>query len=73
MVFATIKSPNGEFRAKIGALKDKDGNTLTHQNEVKERKREYTKQLYMKDQNITEQCQFELIADEPEILKSEIE
>ena len=72
-VFATIRNLNGEFRAKLGVLKDESGKIVTEEKEVQERWKQYTKQLYSRDPSMTEPCDIPFTASEPEILKSKVE
>ncbi len=72
-IFATVRSLNGEFKPKLGAVKDPSGKVLTEEREVQDRWKQYTEGLYTRDPCMTEQCNLQFSCSEPDILKSEVE
>ena len=71
-MFKKIKEITGSFTHKLGSLKSKDGIILNEAEEVKCRWKEYTTELYLRDQNITETFEAREYEDEPQILESEV-
>uniref|UniRef100_A0A803T6T6 ribonuclease H n=1 Tax=Anolis carolinensis TaxID=28377 RepID=A0A803T6T6_ANOCA len=57
----------------MGMIKNKDGKDLTEAKEIKKRWREYTEDLYRKDNNIEDSFDGVVSELEPDILRSEIE
>ena len=50
-LFKKIRDTKGNFRAKMGTIKDRNGMDLTEAEEIKKRWQEYTEELYIKDLN----------------------
>ena len=50
-VFKKIRDTKGNFHAKIGVLKDRNGMDLTEAEDIKKRWQEYTEELCRKDLN----------------------
>ena len=48
-VFKKIRDTKGNFHAKMGSIKDRNGRNLTEAEDIKKRWQEYTKELYKKD------------------------
>ena len=48
-LFKKIRDSKGNFHAKMGTIKDRNGMDLTEAEDIKKRWREYTKELYKKD------------------------
>ena len=48
-LFKIIRVTNGNFHAKMGTIKDKNGKDLKEAEEIKKRWQEYTEELYKKD------------------------
>ena len=48
-LFKKIRDTKGIFHAKIGSIKDKNGNDPTETEDVKKRWQEYTEELHKKD------------------------
>ena len=48
-LFKKIGHPRGNFHAKMGSIKDRNGMDLTEAEDIKKRWQEYTEQLYKKD------------------------
>ena len=54
-------------------LKDEHGNILTEEKEVQGRWKQYTQQLYEKDPSMTESSNLSFTANEPDVLRLEVE
>ena len=50
-LFKKIEDIKGIFHARIGTIKDKNGNDLTETEEIKKKGQAYTKELYKKGLN----------------------
>ena len=48
-LFKKIRDTKGNFHAKIGSIKDRNGVDLTEAEDIKKRWQEYTEELYQKD------------------------
>ena len=72
-VFAIIRNISGDFKSKLGVLKDENGNILTEDKEIQQRWKQYTQKLYSRDPKFTDHCGLDFIDNEPDILKSEVE
>ena len=48
-LFKKIRDTKGEFHAKMGSIKDRNGMDLTEVEDIKKRWQEYTEELYKKD------------------------
>ena len=48
-IFKKIGYTKGNFHAKMGTIKDKNGMNLTEAEDIKKRWQEYTEELYKKD------------------------
>ena len=48
-LFKKIRYTKGNFHAKMGTIKDRNGMDLREAEDIKKRWREYTKELYKKD------------------------
>ena len=47
--FKKIRNTNGNFHAKMGTLKDRNGMDLTEAEDIKKRWQKYTEELYKKE------------------------
>ena len=47
-LFKKIRDTEGTFHAKMGSIKDRNGNDLTEAEDIKKRWQEYTAKLYKK-------------------------
>ena len=47
-LFKIIRDTKGKFHAKMGSIKDRNGNALTEAEDIKKRWQEYTEELYQK-------------------------
>ncbi|XP_062826487.1 uncharacterized protein LOC134296190 [Anolis carolinensis] len=72
-LFQKIRNIGCKFQAKMGMIKNKDGKDLTEAEEIKKRWREYTEDLYRKDNNIEDSFDGVVSELEPDILRSEVE
>uniref|UniRef100_A0A803T5C1 ribonuclease H n=1 Tax=Anolis carolinensis TaxID=28377 RepID=A0A803T5C1_ANOCA len=72
-LFQKIRNIRGKFQAKMGMIKNKDDRDLTEVEEIKKRWREYTDDLYRKDNNIEDSFDGVVNELEPDILRSEVE
>ena len=50
-LFKKISDTKGVFHAKMGTIKDRNGMDLTEAEDIKKKWQEYTKDLYKKDLN----------------------
>ena len=50
-VFKKIEDTKGTFHAKMGSIKDSNGNDLTEAEDIKKRWEEYSEELHKKDLN----------------------
>ena len=48
-LFKKIRDTKGEFHAKMGSIKDRNGMDLTEEEDIKTRWQEYTEELHKKD------------------------
>ena len=48
-LFQKIRDTKGNFHAKMGSIKDRNGIELTEAKDIKKRWQEYTEELYKKD------------------------
>ena len=48
-LFKKIRDAKGTFHAKMGSIKDRNGNDLTEAEDIKQRWQECTEELYKKD------------------------
>ena len=47
-LFKNLRDTKGTFHAKMGTIKDKNGMDLTEIEDIKNRRQEYTEELYKK-------------------------
>ena len=69
--FKKIKDTKGTFQAKMGSIKDRNGNDLTETEEIKKKWQEYT-ELYKKGLNDPDNHNGVITHLEPDILESEV-
>ena len=50
-LFKKIKNTKGIFHEKMGTIKDRNGMSLTEAEDIKNRRQEYTEEIYKKDLN----------------------
>ena len=70
--FREIKMITGSFSPRRGTLRSTSGKTLSGDEEVKKRWKEYTEQLYKKNENVVDMLPDVEYDDEPEILPPEV-
>ena len=51
-LFKKIRDIKGNFHAKMGSIKDRNGRDITEAEDIKKRWQEYTEELYKKDLTI---------------------
>jgi len=66
-----VKELTGQFNAKRSGILNSSGKNVIDEAEINTRWKEYTENLYKKDENITEVFEEKSIEMEPAILKSE--
>ena len=66
-LFKKIRDTKGIFHAKMGSIKDRNGMGLTEAEDIKKRWKEYTEELYKKDNHNDV-----IINLEPDILEYEV-
>ena len=67
-----IRDTRGNFHAKIGTKKDRNGMDLTEAEDIKKRRQEYTEELYKKDLHDPDNHDDVITHLEPDILKCEV-
>ena len=67
-----IRDTKGEFHAKMGTIKDRNGKDLTEAEEIKKRWQEYTKEVYKKCPNDLDKHNAVVSHLEAEILECEV-
>ena len=71
-LFKKIRDTEGTFHAKMGSIKDRNGNDLTEAEDIKKRWQEYTEALYKKELHDPDN-HYGVITDlEPDILECEV-
>ena len=71
-MFAKIRELTGSFTARRSVLHGEDGHTLTEGNAIKDRWKEYTRELYQRETTMVEDYTAPKFEHEPPILHSEI-
>ena len=71
-LFKKIRDTKGIFHAKIGSIKDKNGNDPTETEDVKKRWQEYTEELHKKDLHDPDKHDGVITDLEPDILECEV-
>ena len=67
-----IRATKGNFHAKMGTIKDRNGMDLTEAKDIKKRWQEYTEELYKKDLQDPDNHNGMITHLEPNILECEI-
>ena len=70
--FKKIRDTKGTFHAKMGLTKDRNGMDLTEAEDIKERWKEYTEELYKKDFHDPDNYDDVINNLEPDILECEV-
>ena len=68
-----IRDTKGNFPAKIGTIKDRNGMDLTEAEDIKKRWQEYTEELYKKDLHDLDNHDSVITHLEPHILECEVQ
>ena len=72
-LFKKIRDTKGRFHAKMGSIKNRNGMDLTEAEEIKNRRQEYTQELYKKGLNDVENHYGQGVTHlEPDILECEV-
>ena len=71
-LFKKIRDPRGNFHAKMGSIKDRNGMDLTEAENIKKRWQEYTEELYKKDLQDQDNHDDVITNLEPDILECEV-
>ena len=71
-LFKKIRDTKGTFHAKMDTIKDRNGMDLTEAKDVKKRWQEYTKELYKKDLQDSDNHDGVITHLEPDILECEV-
>ena len=71
-LFKKIRDTKGNFHAKIGSIKDRNGMDLTEADDIKNRWQEYTEELYKKDLHIPDNHDGVITHPEPDIWECEV-
>ena len=68
-LFKKIRDTKGTFHAKMGTIKDRNGMDLTESEDIQKRWREYTEELYKKDDNDPDNHNGVITHVDPDILE----
>ena len=71
-LFKRIRQTKETFHAKMGTKKDRNGIDLTETQDIKKRQQEYTKELYKKDFNDSDNHNSVITHLEPDILECKV-
>ena len=71
-LFKKIRDTKGNFHAKMGTIKDRNGMDLTEAEDIKKRWQEYTEELYKKDLHDPDNHDDVITHLEPDILECEV-
>ena len=71
-LFKKIRDTKETFHAKISIIKDRNGMDLTEAEDVKKRRQEYAKELYIKDLHDPDNHDGVITHAEPDILECEV-
>ena len=71
-LFKKIRNTKGNFHAKMGTIKDKNGMDITEAEDIKRRWQEYTEELYKKDLHDPDNHDSVITHLEPDILQCEV-
>lgn len=71
-LFKKVKSLSGKFNPRLGVIKSKEGNVLTCGEEIKDRWREYTQELYQRDPTLHDHYIPEDFTPEPQVTFEEV-
>ena len=68
-LFKKIRDTKGNFHAKMGTIKDRNGMDLTEAEDIKKRWQKYTEKLYKKDLHDPDNLKGVITLLEPDILE----
>ena len=71
-LFKKIRDTKGIFHAKMGMIMDRNGMDLTEAEDIKQRRQEYTEELYKKDLHDPDNHNGVITHLEPDILECEV-
>ena len=71
-LFKKIRDTTGNFHAKMGSIKDRNGMDLTEEEDIKKRWQEYTEELYKRDLHDPDNHDGVITHLEPDILQCEV-
>ena len=71
-LFKKIRDTKGNFHAKMGTIKHRNGMDLTEAEDIKKRRQEYTEELYKKDLHDPDNHDGVITHLEPDILECEV-
>ena len=71
-LFKKIRDTKGNFHAKLGTIKDRNGMDLTEAEDIKKRWQEYAEELYKKDLHDPDNHNGAITHLEPDILECEV-
>ena len=71
-LFRKIRDTKGNFHAKMGTIKDRNGMDLTEAKDIKKRWQEYTEELYKKDLHDPDNHDGVITHLKPDILECEV-
>ena len=71
-LFKKIRDTKGNFHAKMGSVKDRNGRDLTEAEDIKKRWQEYKEELYKKDLHYSDNHDGVITHLEPDILECEV-
>ena len=71
-LFQKVRDTKGNFHAKMGTIKDRNGMDLTEAEDIKKRWQEYTEELYKKDLPDPDNHDGVITHLEPDILECEV-
>ena len=71
-LFKKIRDTKGTFHAKMGSIKDRNGRDLTEAEDIENRWREYTEELYKKDLHDPDNHDGVITYLEPDIMECEV-
>ena len=71
-LFKKIRDTKGTFHAKMGTIKDRNGMDLTEAEDIRQRRQEYTEELYKKYLNDPDNQDGVITHLEPDILECKV-
>ena len=71
-LFKKMRDTKGTFHANMGSIKDRNSMDLTEAEDIKQRRQEYTEELYKKDLHDPDNHNGVITHLEPDILECEV-